>query len=43
LRAYLATGRASTGFVGGAVSELIDGADLVEFAGEWMAEHLATK
>ena len=42
LREYLATGRASTGFVGRATSELIEAADVVEFAVSWMAEHLAT-
>lgn len=41
LRAYLATGRATEGAVGGARSELIDGADLVAFGSEWMAGHLA--
>src|SRR5262249_54746583 len=41
LRAYLATGRASTGVVGGATSEYIDGADIVAFAAAWMTEHLA--
>ena len=40
LREYLATGRASTGLVGGATSELIDGGDLVEHAVAWMTEHL---
>lgn len=40
LRAYLATGRASVGPVGGATSELLDAADLVGFAVDWMAEHL---
>jgi aminoglycoside N3'-acetyltransferase len=40
LRAYLATGRASIGTVGGATSELIDGRGLVAFAIEWMAENL---
>jgi aminoglycoside N3'-acetyltransferase len=40
LRAYLATGRASTGTVGDATSELLDGRDLVAFAAEWMATHL---
>ena len=39
LREYLATGRASTGIVGGATSELIEAADIVEFAVDWMAEH----
>ena len=40
LRAYLETGRARVGTVGGATSELIDGSDLVEFAIAWMAAHL---
>ncbi len=40
LAAYLATGRASTGRVRDAASELIDAADLVAFAVDWMAEHL---
>jgi aminoglycoside N3'-acetyltransferase len=40
LRAYLNTGRASIGTVGHAPSELIDGADLVNYAVEWMAMHL---
>ncbi len=43
LRNYLATGRASLGVVGGATGELIDAADVVEFAVAWMAEHLATE
>jgi aminoglycoside N3'-acetyltransferase len=37
---YLAGGRAAVGLVGGASSELIDGADLVEHAVAWMATHL---
>jgi aminoglycoside 3-N-acetyltransferase len=41
LRAYLATGRAATGTVGQASSELLDGPDLVTFAVAWMAEHLS--
>ena len=41
LRDYLATGRATTGTVGGASSELINGDDLVDFAVTWMATHLA--
>jgi aminoglycoside 3-N-acetyltransferase len=41
LRDYLATGRAAQGLVGRATSELIDGADVVEFAAAWMVEHLA--
>jgi aminoglycoside N3'-acetyltransferase len=40
LTAYLATGRAATGPVGGAPAELIDSADLLGFAVGWMAEHL---
>jgi len=41
LRAYLDAGRASTGTVGKAASELIDAADIVEFGVMWMNEHLA--
>ena len=41
LRAYLATGRAQIGPVGGASSELLDAQDLVAFAVEWMTGHLA--
>lgn len=37
---YLAQGRARTGKVGNAVSELLDGADLLSFGVRWMAEHL---
>jgi aminoglycoside N3'-acetyltransferase len=40
VRAYLATGRAATGRVGNAQSELIDAGDLVAFGVEWMATHL---
>jgi aminoglycoside N3'-acetyltransferase len=41
LRAYLAADRAvGTGQVGGATSELIDGADLVTFGVEWMSTNL---
>lgn len=40
LRQYLATGRAATGTVGHAPSELIDAADVVRFAAAWMEEHL---
>lgn len=43
LRTYLATGRASTGRVGDAPSELLDAADLVAFASDWMAEHLTAR
>jgi len=41
LREYLATGRAATGLVGRATSELLEAADVVEFAVAWMAEHLS--
>ena len=41
LTAYLETGRAAHGRIGGARSELIGAADLVEFGVVWMAEHLA--
>lgn len=41
LRDYLATGRARTGTVGSAASELIEANDLVEFAVGWMTAHLA--
>jgi aminoglycoside N3'-acetyltransferase len=40
LESYLQTGRASRGKVGDAASELIDAADLVDFAVSWMTEHL---
>lgn len=40
LRDYLGSGRARTGAVGGATSELIDAADLVEFAAAWMTANL---
>jgi aminoglycoside N3'-acetyltransferase len=43
LQAYLATGAARQGRVGGAESELLDGAGLVEFAAGWMTEHFAGK
>ena len=43
LRHYLATGRASAGVVGRATSELIEAADVVEFAVAWMGEHLVTR
>ncbi len=42
LRAYLATGRPARGRVGDASSELIDGADLVQFAVDWMATNLGS-
>lgn len=37
---YLRSGAASTGRVGHARAELIDGADIVRFATAWMARHL---
>jgi aminoglycoside 3-N-acetyltransferase len=40
LHAYLATGRAATGLVGRATSELLDAADVVDFAVTWMSRHL---
>jgi aminoglycoside N3'-acetyltransferase len=43
LRAYVATGRAARGLVGGACSELIDAADLVRFGVDWMVEHFAQR
>jgi aminoglycoside N3'-acetyltransferase len=39
LTEYLATGRAGLGRVGGADAELIDGADLVDFAVTWICDH----
>jgi aminoglycoside N3'-acetyltransferase len=42
LRRYLAGGRAASGLVGRATSELIEAQDVVEFAVGWMAEHLTT-
>ncbi len=41
LRNYLEAGRAATGIVGRARSELIDAADVVEYAVAWMADHLS--
>jgi aminoglycoside N3'-acetyltransferase len=41
LRGYLSTGRASTGIAGRAAGELLESADVVDFAVTWMAEHLA--
>ena len=40
LVAYLDLGRATRGLVGGATSELIDAADLVRFAKDWMEANL---
>jgi aminoglycoside 3-N-acetyltransferase len=40
LRDYLATGRARTGRVGRAKSELLEAPDLLEFGVRWLAEHL---
>ena len=42
LRRYLETGRAATGAVGGATSELFPAADIVDFGVAWMAEHLSS-
>jgi aminoglycoside N3'-acetyltransferase len=41
LNEYLQTGRATTGRVGGAQSELIDARDLVTFAVDWIVAHAA--
>jgi aminoglycoside N3'-acetyltransferase len=41
LREYLAAGRAATGHVGGATSELIEAPDVLEFAVAWMSKNLA--
>lgn len=41
LRDYLALGRARTGRVGGADSELIDAADLLAFGADWMTRQLS--
>ena len=41
LRAFLAAGRARTGTVGSAASELIRARDIVPFGVAWMNEHLA--
>ncbi|MFI5284563.1 MAG: aminoglycoside N(3)-acetyltransferase [Candidatus Dormibacterales bacterium] len=41
LKAYLRMGRARTGIVGQASSELIDATDLLDFAVAWMNENLA--
>lgn len=40
LKAYLAAGRAKSGLVGRASSELIDACELVEFGARWMSENL---
>lgn len=40
---YLATGRARTGVVGSARSELLDAADLVAFGSAWMAEQFVPR
>jgi aminoglycoside N3'-acetyltransferase len=40
LREYLATGRALVGTVGGAVAELIEASDIVDFGAHWMAANL---
>ena len=41
LRSYLGTGHGSSRRVGNAGSELIDAADIVDFAVAWMNEHLS--
>jgi aminoglycoside N3'-acetyltransferase len=41
LLAYLDLGRAARGMVGGTASDLIDSADLVDFAVDWMGANLA--
>jgi aminoglycoside 3-N-acetyltransferase len=38
--AYIAAGRAKTGMVGNALSELIEAKDIVAFGTKWMSEHL---
>ena len=38
-REYRATGRVAVGTVGNAVGELVDAADLVDFASRWIASH----
>jgi aminoglycoside N3'-acetyltransferase len=43
LGAYLAEGRARTGVVGSAASELIDARDVVAFAVRWMNAHLGRR
>ena len=43
LRDYLSTGRAATGVVGHARSELIDASDVVEFAVGWMTERFTIR
>lgn len=40
LRAYLASGRARRGVVGGAESELFAADDVVDFGARWMSKHL---
>ncbi|HSO03819.1 MAG TPA: AAC(3) family N-acetyltransferase, partial [Candidatus Limnocylindrales bacterium] len=40
LREYLATGRALVGTVGGAVAELIEASDIVDFGAHWMTANL---
>jgi aminoglycoside N3'-acetyltransferase len=40
LKAYLASGRALTGRVGGADAELFEAADVVEYGARWMSENL---
>lgn len=43
LREYLTTGRARSGLVGDARSELLDAADVVAFGVDWMDRHLAAR
>lgn len=38
-KSYLAEGRARTGLVGSAESELIDASDLIAYGVAWMEEH----
>jgi aminoglycoside N3'-acetyltransferase len=40
LKSYLAAGHGLRGRVGGADAELLDAADLIQFAARWMTEHL---
>jgi aminoglycoside N3'-acetyltransferase len=40
LRAYLETGRAATGTVGRATSEILDARDVLEFGVQWMTDNL---
>lgn len=42
LIAFMTTGRSTTGLVGGAIAELIDGRELVTFAVDWIVANAAT-